>query len=194
MNKLDTETRDIAISTIVLSMAFGLGAMKQLGIIVGFGISFFVVGLGFIMHELAHRTVARRYGAAAVYRAYPFGLMLALIMSVATGGGFVFAAPGAVQISAHKHGRWHQQLMEIRVEEYGVISFVGPLTNIILAVVFLGLNALTHFWLFGLAAHVNATLALFNMIPIKPFDGAKVLLWDRKVWLGGFVVALLAWL
>lgn len=189
-----TEVRDIIISTVVLSMAFGLGFAQKIGIVAGFAVAFFIVGTGFILHELAHRMVARRFGALAEYRAYPFGLLLAMLFAVASNGSFVFAAPGAVYISSHKYGRWHKELMEITTEESGVISLVGPMTNLVLAAFFLGLNALFANPLLVLAASVNAFLALFNLLPVHPLDGGKVMRWDRKAWLFAFLAALIAWL
>lgn len=189
-----TEIRDIVISTVVLSLAFGLGFADELGIVTGFFVSFLVVGTGFVLHELAHRMVARRFGAVAEYRAYPFGLMLALLLALVSGGRLVFAAPGAVYISAHKFGRWHNEEMGITIEENGVISFVGPLTNIALATVFLAANYFVPSPILVLAANTNTFLALFNLIPVHPLDGAKVMTWDRKVWVFGFLAALIGFL
>lgn len=187
------EVRDITISMLVLSLAFGIGFIQVAGPFAGFAIALFVVGLGFVTHEMAHRTVARRFGAVAEYYAYPFGLLLALLLAVATQGAFVFAAPGAVYVTPHKYGRWHRLPREITVEEYGAIAFVGPLVNIALAVVFLGVNLFFPSQIFHLAASVNGFLAFFNLFPVHPFDGGKVLMWDRKVWFLGFVAALIAW-
>jgi len=39
-----------------------------------------------------------------------------------------------------------------------------------------------------LGMNINATLALFNLIPIGVFDGAKILKWNRNVW-GAAVIA-----
>ncbi|QQG40007.1 MAG: site-2 protease family protein [Candidatus Aenigmatarchaeota archaeon] len=195
MSFSQTEIRDIAVSTIVLAMAFGYGLIQELGPYAGLSIAFVVVGIGFLAHELMHRAAAHRFGAVAEYRAYPFGLLLALVLSVASGGGFVFAAPGAVYISHHKTGRWHRSMDErISVEESGVISLAGPLTNIALAVAFLALNALVPFSIFKIAAQVNAFLALFNLLPFHPLDGGKIFLWDRKVWAFAFIAAAIGWL
>jgi Zn-dependent protease len=64
----------------------------------------------------------------------------------------------------------------------GLVAFAGPGVNIVLALIFglairafgmqLGTAALTAF---GTIAYVNMLLALFNLIPIPPLDGSKVL-------------------
>jgi Zn-dependent protease len=46
-------------------------------------------------------------------------------------------------------------------------------------------------YLIQYGAILNSILGLFNMIPIPPFDGARVMLWKKRVW-GGLLVVLLA--
>src|SRR5574337_1995842 len=81
-------------SLLVLTIAFTYpNLIPQALLAAAFG-----VGTGFLLHELAHKFTAQRYGYAADYEASPLGLVMALGLSLATSGGFVFAAPGAVMI------------------------------------------------------------------------------------------------
>ena len=36
---------------------------------------------------------------------------------------------------------------------------------------------------------INASLALFNLIPIGIFDGAKIIKWNKMVWLAAVIAA-----
>jgi len=148
------------------------------------------VGLGFILHELAHKFMAVRYGFYAEFRMWLEGLIFALITAFLL--GFVFIAPGAVYI----HGEY------ISREQNGKISIVGPLVNIVLALFFLSLIPLinpnpTDLWGFIFANIVkfgfiiNSILAAFNLIPLGIFDGAKVLKWNPIVWGITFAVAII---
>src|SRR3989344_7854706 len=105
-------------------------------------ISFFTAGLGFLLHELAHKFVAQKYGCLAEFRAFDQMLYLAVGLAVLT--GFIFAAPGAVMIAGN-----------ITRRENGIISAAGPITNYALAMVFLilanFLPALNVIWLTGFA-------------------------------------------
>jgi Zn-dependent protease len=139
-------------------------------------ITFIAVGLGFVLHELAHKFMAIRYGFYAEYRLWVEGLILAVITAAF---GFVFAAPGAVYI----HGEY------ISRQENGKISLAGPATNLILAGLFFLLMiysinpSVTLLGYLGyLGFTVNSFLALFNLIPFSILDGAKVFRWNPVIW------------
>ena len=135
-------------------------------------ISFFTAGLGFLLHELAHKFVAQKYGCLAEFRAFDQMLYLAVGLAILT--GFIFAAPGAVMIAGN-----------ITRRENGIISAVGPITNYVLAMIFLilanFLPALNVIWLTGFG--INMWLGLFNMIPFLNFDGKKIWDWSIPIWL-----------
>lgn len=129
-----------------------------------------IVSICFLLHELGHKFVAQRYGAWAEYRMYPQGLGLCLLFSLF---GFLFAAPGAVVIA----GR-------IDDARNGKISVAGPLVNLVLGALFLAMMFVTTGRLHAiiyLLAHFNVFLALFNLIPIPPLDGSKILKWNVPV-------------
>ncbi len=132
------------------------------------------VGLGFVLHELAHKIVAQRYGHWAEFRAEFAGLLITLFLALFT--PILVAAPGAVLI----RGR-------VTPRENGIISIVGPGTNFVIAMV-----AYPFAWavdgeqplpkIMSLVAGINATLCVFNLLPIPPFDGRKVWNWSKVAW------------
>lgn len=162
-----TEILHILVSVITISIAFSLFTANFWFVLV-------TLGLGFILHELAHKIVAQSYGATAYYRAWTLGLVVALALAILTQGRFVFAAPGAVII----HGR------HLTHAQNGRIALAGPLMNFFLALAFLWLAAsnpgLRELALAG--AYVNAFLGAFNMIPVYPLDGQKVQAWSGAAW------------
>jgi Zn-dependent protease len=160
--------------TILFSGGYRILFSFTFNIIIAFIISGFTVGIAFLLHELAHKSLAQKYGYWAEFRAFDKMLWLALIMSLF---GFIIAAPGAVMIRA----------FNISKEKNGRISLAGPLVNLILALFFLVFffllkpeGILEIFFSFGFK--INSLLALFNMIPFPPFDGRKVFVWDKKVY------------
>ncbi len=141
-------------------------------------ISFVTVGTGFLLHELAHKFLAQRYGCIAEFRAFDSMLRFALLISATV--GFIFAAPGAVFI----HGN-------VNNARNGRISAAGPLVNIALAflffifLVFFAVSSVEHPLLTAVARYglmINGWLALFNLLPFWQMDGMKVLRWNRKIY------------
>jgi Zn-dependent protease len=141
-----------------------------------------VCGLAFVLHELAHRIVARHYGAEAHFVANNGWLLLSIVIAFAQ---VFIAAPGAV---------WHRGYLTPR--QGGLIALAGPATNLVLAVIlyvslfFIARSAAPTIFLdiCKLGFRFNAFLGLFNMIPAGPFDGAKVLAWSPLVF--GITVAI----
>lgn len=169
------EVRDILISMVVIAgvFAYVFSARNLQVALILLPATLVTVGLGFVLHEIAHKLMAIRYGFWAEYRLWLEGLILALVTSYF---GFVFAAPGAVYI----HGNY------IDRDVNGKISIAGPLTNIMLALIFLMASSVLPSPLRDVAVlgyAVNSFLALFNLIPIAVLDGAKVFRWNPLIWL-----------
>ncbi len=173
-------------SLLVLTIAFSYPAtgMEALAIAaVG-------VGSGFLLHELAHKFTAQRYGFVADYEASPLGLILAVGLSIFTNGGFVFAAPGAVMIRGKRvhygqleNNYWNNLQNE---REFAYISVSGAVVNLILAVLFITVSFIISdpltIKVLSRAAFINVFLAGFNMIPFGPLDGAKVWRYNPVLW------------
>ncbi|HEY9246363.1 MAG TPA: hypothetical protein VIO11_05900 [Candidatus Methanoperedens sp.] len=175
----------LLVSLIVLTVAFAYPSLRpDVLAIVAVG-----VGSGFLLHELAHKFTAQRYGYIAEYEASPIGLALAIGLKMLA--GIVFAAPGAVMI----HGRrisyspdedryWDTDKAS---KEYAYISVSGAVVNLILAALFfislffVNQNTLMFRALY-MGTLINVVLAGFNMIPFGPLDGAKVWRYNPVLW------------
>ena len=179
----EKELKDLTVSALFLALAFGIAfeggfraILEPTELITAVSLALIGVSLGFILHELAHRFVARRFGCFAEYSMWPAGLGLAVVCSLF---GFVFAAPGAVMI---RPGTDLWGRAALNRQRFGLISIAGPTMNICLAVVFILLNSLYPSTVFSIGALVNTWLAFFNLIPLGPLDGAKIFYWDKSVW------------
>ncbi len=155
------EIRDLVAAWVVLSVAFGnlLGGISPTSVALSLG----TVGLGFLLHELAHKVVAQRFGLWAEFQADYKMLVFAFAVSFF---GFIFAAPGAV----YSQGRRTQQ-------QQVWISAAGPATNILLAAAFFFVPGEAGFYGFT----VNSWLALFNMIPFGGLDGESIYRYNKPV-------------
>lgn len=181
------EIRDLFISVLAISFIFAyvIKNGNLTSAIIFIPATFLMVGLGFVLHELAHKYVAIKYGYWAEYKMWIQGLIIALAFAFVT--GFAFVAPGAVYI----HGNY------IKNSENGKISLAGPVTNIILALLFLLSVPLFSSYGIGLyailGAIVNSFLAVFNLIPFAMFDGAKIFRWNPLIWIATMAIAVIIW-
>ncbi|MDK2862893.1 MAG: hypothetical protein PWQ46_603 [Methanomicrobiaceae archaeon] len=169
------ERRDLLIAWLAISIAFTLiyirGGVNVAGLVFFFVMSLITVGVAFVLHELAHKFSAMRYGYWAEFQKDNQMLLVAVVMAALV--GIVFAAPGATYIYGNA----------TRTEN-GRISAAGPITNLLLCIPFVAL------WLLGgellaivglVGLRVNAMIATFNMLPISILDGRKVLAWNPAV-------------
>lgn len=152
-------------------------------ILAGYAIA---IVLGISLHEFAHAWVAYRLGDLTPLRdgrvtINPlahfdvFGTLLIVLV------GFGYGKPVLVNpYNFRMDRRWGM----------GLVAVAGPITNIIIAIVF----GLTLRFLYGILerapsmelvivttifeiiVRLNLVLAVFNMIPFPPLDGSKVLL------------------
>lgn len=190
-----TEMQHLAIAWIAISYAFafvlsGTARSNPLGsfVIHNFILSLLTVGVSFLLHELAHKVVAQRYNMWAEFRMSPSMLMFAVGMAYML--GWLFAAPGAVQIYGNYATR----------EQIGRIGAAGPLMNVLLALAFMPLIGMTGsfggvgFGEIGyLGVLINLWLAFFNMLPFSVLDGKKVLAWSKGAFAGIIFLILLVW-
>lgn len=179
------ELMELTISWLVISLCFSArGLMYSERFLMIFLASTISVGLGFLLHELMHRAIARRFGCFAEYRMWPWGLMLALIIAFASGGSVIFAAPGAVYITPIALTPYISVLQIRRV--YGLISLSGPIANLLLALIFYFITKLPADQFIAFIAktgfEVNLWLAAFNLIPVPPLDGFNVVRWSLAIW------------
>lgn len=179
------ERRDLLIAWLALSAAFTLAMVwgqrfDLLNIGLFFIISLITAGIAFIIHEMAHKFTAMKYGYWAEFQMN--SMMLVVAVAMAALAGVVFAAPGATVIYGNSISR----------EENGKISLAGPVSNLILIIPFAAMIFIGHSAGSGLLAivglvgvKVNAMIAAFNLLPVGPLDGAKILT--------GTLLSLLVW-
>ncbi len=144
-----------------------------------------IVGLAIavILHEVAHGYVALWLGDPTAKYAGRltlnpinhidlWGTILFPLILILSGTGFVFGWAKPVPVNYYN----------LRDQKYGplLVALAGPATNFLL-LVFFGIvtrlsphdTALPMLW--ATMALINAALMMFNLIPIPPLDGSKVL-------------------
>lgn len=170
-----------------LSVAFGFAGVDLLNIATSpinhYGGILAGAVIGFFIHELAHREVARRQGCVAGFVLTQLGLMLTVFSGILRSMHVPFAilAPGYVAIYCRGFTR------------DDLVAAAGPASNIVLALAsniaasMLGYSSTAAF-LAGFSA-INAWLAFFNLLPFSPLDGSKIMQRNPVIWLVMIVIA-----
>lgn len=141
------------------------------------------LAIAIILHEVMHGYVALRLGDPTAKYAGRltlnplkhidlWGTILIPFILIMSGTGFVFgwAKPVPVNYFNLRYGKWGPV----------IVALAGPAMNFLLLVVF-GLAArfspvsTSLPFLFTTIALINAVLMFFNLIPIPPLDGSKIL-------------------
>jgi Zn-dependent protease len=138
----------------------------------------------FFIHEMAHKIVAQRGGLWSEFRITTWGAVITAVSIILP---FKLISPGAVMISG-----------QANLDQIGKISIAGPITNMAFSGAFLGAAVATQFyipfgwwWLLTALATLNATIAIFNLIPFGILDGYKIFSWSKKYWGIAFASAIL---
>ena len=145
--------------------------------------TFVILIFSAIVHEVSHGLMAERLGDETareegritlnpISHIDPYGtLLLPLLMWVATGGRFFFGSAKPVPVD----------FTRLRSPKMGMllVSLAGPLSNFLLALLMVlpirfGLTNQISYPFLLLGIYINLLLGTFNLMPIPPLDGSKI--------------------
>ncbi len=132
--------------------------------------------LAFLLHEFGHKFVGIRLGNWSEFRLIKLFAILTTI-SIIPIPFFKIVCPGAVQVTG-----------DTSRENMGKIGLAGPVVNLMQAIIFLFLAIFLFeptdiiFRVLMVAIFLNSFLGIFNLIPLGPLDGLKVIRWNKALY------------
>ncbi len=145
-------------------------------------ITFIILIFSAIVHEVAHGLMAEKLGDSTardegritlnpIPHIDPFGSILLPILLLAAGSPIILGAAKPVPVNFGN--------LKNPKSGMALVSLAGPVSNFILAVLFiipikLGLANYVSGPILLQAALINIVLGTFNLIPIPPLDGSKI--------------------
>lgn len=150
---------------------------------------FLVLIFSVMIHEISHGWIAfilgdntaKKLGRLTLNPVKHFDLwgsfLLPVLLFIGTAGNIMFGWAKPVPYNPFN--------LKNPKKEGGLIALAGPVSNILLAVIFgLGIRFIIYFNISSLAplilffdiiVRINLVLAVFNLVPIPPLDGSKIL-------------------
>ena len=190
-----TEINHLTLATLAFTMALAfmfsggiLGALSNTSAFLKYSVLALVTFTpGFLVHEIAHKIQARKYGCWAEFRASPSGLRWGVLLAAIV--GIVFMAPGAVMVAGNT-----------TKEQFGKVALAGPVSNVVLWCIGLvfavaiggtggNVGSVIYYWMWA-----NGILGALNMLPFGPLDGKKIKTWsDAMFWIWLTITFSMVW-
>lgn len=162
--------------------------MQQLTLVQKLAVAVIPVLFAITLHEVAHGWVARRFGDRTaemlgrltvnpLKHIHPIGTVVVPAVTLML-GGFLFGWAKPVPVSVRNLGNPRRDMI--------FVALAGPIANLLMAVMWaffarlimgLGLEGGAAVFCLGMAqvgVLINVILAVFNMFPLPPLDGGRV--------------------
>ncbi|MBW2972553.1 hypothetical protein KY359_05955 [Candidatus Woesearchaeota archaeon] len=181
------EKRGLLITIIVLAFIFSFRewGVEKFDIAIGIQnllVSVVIVAAAFLVHEVAHRTVAVINGYRSQYRAWVLGLVIGLVVAFVSNGHLLFLAPGVLLITHFPQHRLGLKYHELSMRHLGWIAMSGSVLLMLFAVILKALATATGLQVFHKAMIVFIWISLFDMVPIPPFNGSRTFFGSRYIY------------
>jgi hypothetical protein len=214
-----TEIKALIISAMILGFVFsfrewGTDKFDLTSGILNWIESLILVLIVLIIHELAHKIVAKTKDASTEYKiwsikkfffgkkwkfpqkffglkinALSLGIIAPIFISLFSNGKVIFATTETTKISYNSIERTGRKFTHLTEFESAIIALAGPLASMFIALLTsLSLPGATKF------ITINYLIALYAMVPLNSLDGAKIFFGSKILYLFSLVFLFLCFI
>jgi len=116
---------------------------------------------------------------------FPIGPIASLLLTLISGGKFVFLILNSFEHIPHKEFRIGRQWTNIKEFEEAQIALAGPLSQVILLVIFKLLLPVSE--VFSKAMFIASVIAIYHMLPLPKVDGIKIFFGSRLLYIASLI-------
>lgn len=202
------EIGSFIISVIVLSLIFGFDDKQSV-----FNLNHWLINLvriailviiSLLVHELAHKLLARYHGCKAESRVWgiqqigfkktakimklPLGILLPLIVMLLSKGQLFFAAINQTSYSTMPEERLGKKYPRLMNYEMAKFAAAGPIASILFALLIksLGISQISDL------ITINIALAVSNVLPFPRLDGSECLFGSKTLFIFTFFFVIIS--
>jgi Zn-dependent protease len=198
------EFRNLIIAIIILTIVFAFDDKSSAFVLSNWLTNFIrilvVVFITLTISRSAQKLVATRYGVETEYQIWslpkfkhikflPIGPILAILITILSNGKFYFAAIDQFNLIEKKGRRLGTNYPHTTEFESAKIAVVGPLANMVFALI---LSLINGSGIFSQLIFVNWVYAIYSMLPIPNLDGSKIFFGSWRLYIFSiFIMAIL---
>ena len=199
------EIRNISIAALVAAFAFsfnewGIGKFDAIIGIKNLLVAFVFCSIIYFSHSFAQKLAAghyeyrieftlismqRRISEVKKMVSIPIGPIITLLATFVSNGKFIFLILNSFRHVPENEFRVGKQWINIKEFEEAQIALAGPLSQIVLLIIFKLL--LPFSVVFNKAMFITSVIAIYHMLPLPKVDGSKIFFGSRSLYIASLV-------
>jgi Zn-dependent protease len=123
------------------------------------------------------------------YITFPTGPIITLLLTLLSNGKFIFLVLNSFEHVTQKEFRVGRRWSNIKEFEEAQIALAGPLSQIVLLLIFKFLLPLSA--IFNTALFITSVVAVYNMLPLPKVDGLKIFFGSLPLYITSLVFVII---
>lgn len=141
----------------------------------------------FFEHEVEFTHISIKKKIKEIHRSItiPIGPLITFFITLISNGKFIFLILNSFDLKSNKTNRLGRKWTNIKDFEEAQIALAGPLSDILLLILFKLLLPLS--FVFSKGMFIASTIAIFNMLPLPKVDGSRIFFGSRPLYVASLI-------